>query len=217
MSLDLTGIVNRNEYYTNHYFSAIFADNARTTISDWRLLARDSDFRAPWSRLRDVGTKYYVLRDQYLRNGSGDSKAEIVQNLSAELLSALDYDPNQKPETIEIEEELTIPVYLEMQRANKTPLLWVLVADGGDSEVDLLNHDLSSVTHQEQTDNGGDSTNEDLVSKIFFAMDEPPRWIILIGINQVILLDRSKWNEKRYLLFELDDILDGEKRPHCRR
>ncbi len=29
MSIDLTGIGNRNEYYTNHYFSTMFEDGGK--------------------------------------------------------------------------------------------------------------------------------------------------------------------------------------------
>lgn len=32
MSMDLTGITNKNEYYTNHYFSTVFEENTRATI-----------------------------------------------------------------------------------------------------------------------------------------------------------------------------------------
>ena len=40
MSMDLTGIVNKNEYFTNHYFSTVFEENASATISGWNVLAR---------------------------------------------------------------------------------------------------------------------------------------------------------------------------------
>ena len=43
MSMDLTGITNQNEYYTNHYFSSIFEENASETISKWRAEAKDSE------------------------------------------------------------------------------------------------------------------------------------------------------------------------------
>ena len=32
MSIDLTGITNKNEYYTNHYFSTVFEENTSATI-----------------------------------------------------------------------------------------------------------------------------------------------------------------------------------------
>ena len=48
--------------------------------------------------------------------------------------------------------------------------------------------------------------NEDLVTKILFGSAEPPRFVMLIGMNQIALVDRNKWNEKRYLQFELEEI-----------
>ena len=42
MSMDLTGITNKNEYFTNHYFSTVFEENASTTISGWNAEARES-------------------------------------------------------------------------------------------------------------------------------------------------------------------------------
>ena len=52
MSMDLTGITNKNEYYTNHYFSTVFEENAGDTISAWNAVARESEeIRTPWSML----------------------------------------------------------------------------------------------------------------------------------------------------------------------
>ena len=53
MSMDLTGITNKNEYYTNHYFSTVFEENAGETISAWNAASRESEeVRTPWSLLR---------------------------------------------------------------------------------------------------------------------------------------------------------------------
>ena len=46
-------------------------------------------------------------------------------------------------------------------------------------------------------------SNEDLATKILFGTSEPPRFLIFITMNQIALIDRNKWNEKRYLQFEL--------------
>ena len=43
MSMDLTGITNKNEYYTNHYFATVFEENAGETISAWNTAARESE------------------------------------------------------------------------------------------------------------------------------------------------------------------------------
>ena len=50
MAIDLTGITNVNEYYTNHYLNSIFEENAADVISKWRFLAKESEgLRTPWS------------------------------------------------------------------------------------------------------------------------------------------------------------------------
>ena len=36
MEMILTGIENKNEYYTNHYFTSIFQENAEDTIKNWK-------------------------------------------------------------------------------------------------------------------------------------------------------------------------------------
>lgn len=36
MEMILTGIENKNEYYTNHYFTSIFQDNAEDIIKRWK-------------------------------------------------------------------------------------------------------------------------------------------------------------------------------------
>jgi hypothetical protein len=48
--------------------------------------------------------------------------------------------------------------------------------------------------------------NETLANKILYDQTEPPRWLIFIGMNQIALLDRHKWNEKRCLTFDLEQI-----------
>ena len=47
---------------------------------------------------------------------------------------------------------------------------------------------------------------EELLGRLLYDLDESPRWIILISENQIALIDRNKWNEKRFLVFDLDDI-----------
>lgn len=43
MSMDLTGITNKNEYYTNHYFSTVFEENTRATRPHGSSLRRSTE------------------------------------------------------------------------------------------------------------------------------------------------------------------------------
>ena len=69
MSMDLTGITNKNEYYTNHYFSTVFEENTRATISGWNAAARESEeIKTPWSLLRQNARQYYTAHDKFVRS-----------------------------------------------------------------------------------------------------------------------------------------------------
>ncbi|MGN8806875.1 MULTISPECIES: Eco57I restriction-modification methylase domain-containing protein [unclassified Blautia] len=213
MSMDLTGITNQNEYYTNHYFSSIFEENASETISAWRAEAKESEeIRTPWALLRDVARQYYPVHDRFLRSKFDTQTLVNIRMLADMYLKALGY-PEAKPEWIEIDDTLKAPVYLELTKANGAPALWILLATSDDKEAAIL--DKYCFAADEVAEEGLYSVpanvltnipNEDLVTKILFGQAEPPRFILLIGMNQIALIDRNKWNEKRYLQFELEDI-----------
>lgn len=80
MAKTYTGINNYNEYYTNHYFSSIFEDNANATISSWRDVAKASkDVKTPWSQLKEDAKSYYVAHDKFLKaNNNGEDRKSVV-------------------------------------------------------------------------------------------------------------------------------------------
>lgn len=212
MAMDLTGISNINEYYTNHYLASIFEENAASTISSWRVEAKNSEeIRTPWSQLKEVAKAYYTIHNRYLRSRFDMQRLADIELLANKYLYSLGY-PECSPQNVQIADGVTVPVHLEITKNNGAPLLWVLLATSDDKDEDILEKkcffsgqiegSLSSIDDNILTS----MPNEDLVNKIFFAVNEPPRFIILIGMNQIALIDRNKWNEKRYLQFELNDI-----------
>lgn len=205
MMLDLTGITNHNEYYTNHYFAWIFSDSAKKIISDWRTQARADGSKTPWSLLREVAGRYYSLRDELERHRRDNNKDRIVRETADLILDALGYRSDQSPFSIEVEDNLHAPIYLEVTRADDTPLLWVLVSSQADDDENILQGSALELMDASLS-TPSEITNEELITKALFAVDEPPRWIILLGMHQIALIDRSKWSEKRHLIFELDDI-----------
>lgn len=213
MSIDLTGITNKNEYYTNHYFSTVFEENTSTTISNWNAAARDSEeIKTPWSLLRQNARQYYTAHDKFVRSSVNLQVLANIKALAGSYLKSLGY-PEAKPEVVAVDDSLSVPVYLEMTKSNGAPLLWVLLSASKESDAGIME---SFVFNADDVDDDaagtlykgilGEMANEDLVTKILFGTAEPPRFIMLIGMNQIALIDRNKWNEKRYLQFELEEI-----------
>lgn len=124
MSMDITGITNKNEYYTNHYFSSIFEENAKSTILEWRNKSKEQeDYHTPWSSLRDCGKQFYPVINRFKLNRNNIQTLQDIRELADSYLSALGY-PEANEFSITVDEQ-DIPVYLEMTKSNGAPLLWV--------------------------------------------------------------------------------------------
>jgi type I restriction-modification system DNA methylase subunit len=208
--MDLTGINNYNEYYTNHYFSSIFEENAADTISAWRKQAKESEeIRTPWSLLREKSRQFYSFHEKYLRSRGENQVLPLIREMADQYLEALGF-PTAAPISVEVAEGIYAPVYLEIEKPNGAPLLWMMLAHTAERDTNIMQGSCFQASNLND-ENGDDVTvttleNEELATKVLFAMAEPPRWIMLIGMNQIALIDRNKWNEKRYLQFDLEEI-----------
>ena len=212
MAMDLTGITNVNEYYTNHYLASVFEENAKDTIKAWSEQAKDNEARTPWSKMRSIAQQYYALHERYLRSRYDNQTLAGIKEAADAYLAALDY-PEAKPELIQVAEDLQVPVYLELRKNATTPWVWVILTASPQKEADDIMSkfafDGSRIDELEglfSDDRSLTLANEALATKIFFGEVEPPRFILFIGMQQIALLDRNKWNEKRYLQFEMDEV-----------
>ena len=213
MSLDLTGITNKNEYYTNHYFSTVFEENASSTISGWNAATKEAEeVRTPWSLLRQNARQFYVAHDRFKRSTVNLQTLVNIRMMADKYLASLGY-PEAKPSMITVDDTLSVPVYLEMTKSNGAPLLWVILSASKDTETGILEANAFNSSNIEEDSFGAlpkemlyEMPNDDLATKILFASAEPPRFLMFIGMNQIALIDRNKWNEKRYIQFELEEI-----------
>ncbi len=204
--LDLTGISNNNEYYTNHYFSTVFEENASEVIKSLK-----TEQGPPWSKLRDTANDYSLFHSHSYGSSINIRNLDNLISLSKSYLNSLGY-PEGKPLNVKIDEEKQVPVFLEMQSKNGAPHLWVILSATKDDSDNLLESHALDVCKYEQGDFSSSEellnkeSNDALITQAFFLTEEPPRFIILIGSNAIALIDRNKWNEKRFLQFEMDEI-----------
>lgn len=213
MSMDLTGITNKNEYYTNHYFSTVFEENAGDTITAWNVAARESEeIRTPWSNLRRNATQFYAAHDRFIRSSVNMQTLQNIRELADSYLKSLGY-PEAAPQVVQVDDTLQVPVYLEMKKANGAPLLWVVLMASTETDAGIMESYAFDTAQVTEDTYGtlvkgvlGEMPGEALATKILFGQGEPPRFLMYIGMNQIALIDRNKWNEKRYLQFELEEI-----------
>jgi hypothetical protein len=232
MPLDLTGITNHNEYYSQHYLLALFEGDLKDVLTRWEKSATehpDSEaHRPPPARLRSLAAPYFRLHNRLSRLRDSDSRLAEQTGWLAEELCALGYEPRSSWRTL-TPGGLRIPLLACVDKPSSdpaisgAPLLWVLPALGPAVEPDLdpltLTLDDSQYANDPAKSDPQESfvrpeatmAWEEIITRHVFTLDEPPRWVLLVSFGQICLIDRTKWPERRYLSFNLQEILNRKE------
>lgn len=211
MAADLAGIISENEFFTGHYLAALIEGDMRGKVSEWRNREAEGEpgWKTPWSRLSSLSSGFFDLRNRLTRAREGRERVELQRPFLCALLRALGYDAGISFR--EVDDKSLVPVLAEVLHPSGRPLLWCIeVSPGEENDIDLLSATLRADQYPADVEGTAvihsRTPMEDLVSRYVFAMEEPPRWLMLAGGSQVLLLDREKWREKRALRFHLDEI-----------
>ena len=85
------------------------------------------------------------------------------------------------PETVEFEDGTRLALAGQIARANGQPDLWVMASPAADANT-------ASPAAEDEEDPL--AAQEEILTKQVFAAAEPPRWILLFGTTQLLLIDR---------------------------
>ncbi|MDG1108464.1 MAG: class I SAM-dependent DNA methyltransferase [Burkholderiaceae bacterium] len=221
------GIANDNEFYSHHYLAEVFRGDIKANIEKWE--AQESQHpddeikRSPHKRLQSWGPRWFALREKVNRTKADAERWELFVQQQAGLLNALGYAAPTKPTDIVLAELVpgqAIPIWSLLAKAASSsaisatlqqPQLAVLAAyQPGMEGEDLLDQTLSALhygDHAMPTPIAG-QTWVDLVSEAVFASETAPRFVLVLGLDEWLLLDRYKWPQNRALRFNWSEILD---------
>ncbi|MFH1621630.1 MAG: N-6 DNA methylase [Candidatus Omnitrophota bacterium] len=207
MAIDLTGINNENEFYTNHYLSAIFENDVKDVLSRWKENEKEN-LRTPYAQIKTLSKNYFSFTNSFEKEKSLEIRIEQQRQWLQLLLPALGYD--LKPMAKTLDAGFDIPILYEEKKSNGAPDMWIIEVInlyGDDQDPLSLSFCKEQFQAQEMSKELIDIALDTVITKFVFGMAEPPRWIIAINDSQAMLIDRSKWNEKRMLRFDLPEIL----------
>jgi type I restriction-modification system DNA methylase subunit len=213
MALDLTGITNENEFYTHHYLTAILENDLRGLLGQWEEKEKNTGINPPYDRLARLNKDYFALRNQMERLRRHEERLSCQREFFSDLLDALGFSLTL--DLKELDSGFMLPIVGEVRKKNGAPDLWIIEAlspvseDTDPLECTLVLPQYGDIESDRMLP---DSPLSDIITKQVFTLAEPPRWIILLSFSHAILLDRSKWNERRFLRFDLAEIL-GRRVP----
>jgi hypothetical protein len=209
MAMDITGIFNENEFYTHHYLSAILENDLKDIFSQWKQKEDEQAIPQPWTKLRGLRKEFFNRLSSLERQRDVKERINIQQAFTSQLLSVLGYEYHCQ--TIELDDTGSIPLAGAINRPDGTPELWIIeVVNVEEEDADPLELNFLRQQYLEDEDLQKilNISTEEIITRHVFARPEPPRWVILVSFSQMILIDRTKWNEKRLLRFHVREILD---------
>ncbi|WP_175770184.1 class I SAM-dependent DNA methyltransferase [Burkholderia anthina] len=205
------GISNENEFYSHTYLAAVFKDDIKDRLADWDAEETqhpgDEAHRAPYKRLQAWAQRWFALRGQVTRGHDEHERWQLFMELQTGLMQALGY--RQPLRTLTLHEFVTglpVPVW-DVQNAR---LAIIPAYHFGAEDDDLLDQQLTTFHYggvPVPTELRGE-TWATMLSDAVFGADHPPRYVLLVGLNEWLLLDRYKWPNNRALRFNWADILD---------
>ncbi|MCA8080358.1 DNA methyltransferase family protein [Burkholderia cepacia] len=205
------GISNENEFYSHTYLSEVFRGDIKERLTDWDTEETqhlgDDTHRAPYKRLQGFAQRWFTLRGQVTRGRDAHERWLSFMELQAGLLQALGY--HQPPRTLTLHEfvsGLPVPVW----DVQGTRLAIIPAYRSGGEDDDILDNLLSEFHYGGEPVPTGlrGETWAMMLSDAVFGSDEPPRYVLLVGLDEWLLLDRYKWPNNRVLRFNWADILD---------
>jgi hypothetical protein len=191
----------------------VFKGDIREHLEQWATVEEaDPAQRAPYKRLASWAGQWFALRHVGTRGDTAAEQLAAFQEVQQGLLQPLGYTIT--PQHLELQAGMPVPVWQVIGDPGKAPQVLVVPAyNPGQEEDDILDQRLSAVYY------GGVPVPPALagadfaaiVSDALFGADQPPRFIILIGLHEWLLLDRFKWPNSRALRFDWSDILDRKE------
>lgn len=204
------GITNENEFYSHHYLAEVFKGDIKERLEAWEAMEEahpGAVQRAPYKRLQGWAQRWFALRGQWQRGQEDQARWQAFTQLQAGLLQALGYPaPPAAPGLHEWVTGLPLPVW---HRRGQRLALIPAYQPGAEGE-DLLDHQLTAFHYGDEPWPKGvrDLPWAELLSEAVFGADQPPRFVLLLGLDEWLLLDRYKWPNNRALRFAWADILD---------
>lgn len=219
------GIQNENEFYSAHYLSEVFDGDIRDLIQQWQAkeqLDRESQqsviFEPPYQRLKNLARPYFKTHEKIQRERGLKASLEERRELHQQLLSALDIPFAPYNHVFSIgNKDVELPILSAYPNQLQPKLLVVEVIDKEQDGFDpfslgvLKEQFFGSGPHADAlvhpAKDGARIKWSDIINDYIFKMQDAPRWVLVLGDRQAILVDRFKWLQNRVLRFDWDEIL----------
>ena len=206
--MDLIGIDNEAEFFPSGTLSDVLKEELQDITGRWAGLDRTAH---PVERLaRVAGPTVEALR-QVRNNSDPLRRAELVRDAHHAVLLALGYDWRREGAFTALDGAPVIPLVSRSADGSGRDALWVIEAPIPAPEdeasdplgtyfiADQLPPDLREAALL-------DRSIESILAEGVFELPDGPRHVLVLGLSQIVLIDKRKWPARSALRFDLQEI-----------
>ena len=220
MPIDLAGISNENEFYSNHYLTTVFDSDLKDLLSAWTEQATSaqkesttdtpkSSTETPPVQLANLAARWISEARDYMRARSVVERVAISRRFASTVLELLGYVVT--PGTIEDSERRLVPCLARVADADGFDRILVVEALAPSGE-DMGDDPLTLSFVPAQFPEGPESERQRkteidrAITKGLFNAERPPRFVIVVSLGQIVLVDRNRWSSRSVMRFHLGEL-----------
>ena len=203
MAADLTGIENVGEFFSQHYLDELLLGD----LGDLRKSWKDQAAKSPPDALRSCAQPFFRAVGEADKLTRPSVLYEAGHDVQVRIAEALGY-AYQPGAFLALADKRVLPLLHRIDRHGEP---YLVVVEGRFHEeasavldAALVDAQLPSAVAAEYT-----LAKEPLGKLVAeaFALEEPPRWMVVIAGRDVFLAERARWGRGRHLRFNLSEVL----------
>lgn len=206
--MDLIGIENEAEFFPSGTLSDVLKEELSDITARWAGLEKSAH---PIERLSRVATSTIEALRQIRNSSDADRRTELTREMHHALLGALGYAWKREAAFTALAGAPVIPLISRVADASGRDALWIIEAPlqhAEDEAADPLG--ACFALDQFPADAGEaallDRTIESVLAEGVFELADGPRHVMVLGLSQIVLIDKRKWPARSVLRFDLQEI-----------
>ena len=206
--MDLIGIENEAEFFPSGTLSDVLKEELQDITARWAGLERGVH---PIERLGRVASPTVEALRQIRNSSDRSQRFELVRDAHHAVIAGLGYEWRREGAYTALDGAPVIPLVSRAADATGRDALWVIEAPipapedessdplGACFTADQLPPDLRDAALIDQT-------IESVLAEGIFQLSDGPRHVLVLGLSQLVLIDKRKWPARSVLRFDLQEI-----------
>jgi len=206
--MDLIGIDNEAEFFPSGTLSDVLKEELQDITARWGGLDRTAH---PVERLARVAGPIVESLRQVRNNSDQLRRADLVRDVHYTVLNALGYAWHREGAFTALDGAPVIPLVSRVADEAGKDALWIIEAPILAAE-DEASDPLGACFVEEQFPPDLreaallERSIESVLAEGVFELAEGPRHVLVLGLSQIVLIDKRKWPARSALRFDLQEI-----------